>query len=114
MDCIFCPTTEMIEDPEFDLGMVRCCNNCKTNFFFDSNLQLKIWYFETIYKEHKYYIDWRLDTLEISRVVIDIEKIMSGKYGRRVITIFPNQKIDQKLLTPYNILQKLPTILTFL
>jgi hypothetical protein len=112
--CYFCPTVGLtFKEPEYgqDYYITYKCNRCETEFFYDPKHPnvLASWSFNVVYRKQRFWIDWYSHTncIEIAFSRIESEGQASG--------IKPLIKLpEQTSITPFNILQKLPTILTFL
>lgn len=106
--CSFCPDTELIHGamisgftsgdvPKTDCNMY-CCHQCNSNFFY-KELKLIGWSFKKNYCGNEYYVTW---FEENDQTVL--------RKNWKLVTSFRGQI----KITPYNLDQKLPTILTFL
>lgn len=104
--CSFCPTLDLIynglrqgRDREPKMHHHYSCDTCYSEFFYDSSFKLVGWSFRIDYKGDRFGVNWFQpdgNTL-----------IFKNGY---VITTMSNRAA----LTPFNLAQKLPTILTFL
>lgn len=94
MKCLFCN----ILTNEYVYECKTICIKCSTIYYFVNN-KITLWQFKYSYKNNKYWI------------------VANSKYNH--IEILSHEKIICKLpytynITPYNINEKFPTILTFL
>ena len=108
LKCSFCPKIDLEYSglrQAYDSGAIPTqrpchhysCFTCHSEFYYDSSHSLIGWSFKVDYKGDRFYVLW-LD-----------DKTLLYKNGY-VITEFTNRAH----LTPSNLVQKLPTILTFL
>jgi hypothetical protein len=111
MKCLFCPQLDTVKSDFTEVNGVICythdCPRCKTNYFVIGNL-IKGWQFCVMeHKRHRYWISWTEDS---SHTEIKTVSLNNPGTGMKKIISIPGQAN----LTPHNVLQKLPTILTFL
>lgn len=104
--CSFCPTLNLLYsgvEHGWNCGNIPrhhyCCVACYSDFYYDSSFRLVGWDFKVDYKSDRYSVNWsELDGNTL---------LFKNGY---VITEFTNRAN----LTPFNLVQKLPTILVFM
>lgn len=112
--CSFCPKLDLIYgavETNYSSGNIPStrpchrygCQACHANFYYDSSFRLIGWTFRAEYKNEMFYIFW---FEEVGKTTLTKWDGM----GTRIITSFSNRAA----LTPFNLAQKMPTILTFL
>lgn len=94
--CIFCPNIILTK-------FFNKCSQCKTSFFYrqdENDNSIYCWQVKVSYQENRYWLVWTSENISLR---------LMDRYDTRIAT-FPTNTC----LTPYNIFEKLPLILTFL
>jgi hypothetical protein len=109
MNCPFCPETTLIFDRNDLSGGINVgiydCPQCNSALFF-KNDKLIAWYFFGKYKDNRFYVEWSDNRNTNCQVIIKKETMDKGSLLVATIS-------ESAGLTPYNINQKLPFIITF-
>ena len=103
MKCLFCPLTDLNQVDENGLVFTYDCENCGISYFIVDNETVG-WHFYKDYNDYRFFVTWLEYTNETS-----ITKAGKGETMSKVITLKGTPSLN-----PHNIVQKLPTILTFL
>ncbi len=103
MKCLFCHMTDLKQVAEGKSVISYDCENCKVSFFFQDN-KMVAWLFHKDYDGYRFFVTWLEQTNDTN-----ITKCGKGEAMSKVTTLK-----GPAFLNPHNLLQKLPTILTFL
>jgi hypothetical protein len=101
MKCLFCPTLEM---PPANGVRIITCPQCSCAYWLEDDVIFR-WEYKSIYKEHVFLVQWRARINITAIIKLNVRGTTSyiKDFSGEVLTI-----------TPHNIQQKLPFILTFL
>lgn len=112
--CKFCPAVTLVYYHTVETKLVTempCytynCPACKSSFFYQ-NERLMGWLFVIDYKDYRFYVTWLESKGKASTIIEEVSLSRSNEGFKKIVEIDGATN-----LTPHNILQKLPTILTF-
>jgi hypothetical protein len=102
MKCLFCPAIEIGDKSKLSLY----CSTCETSFFYNTIDDMDCtWQFFLKYKEYQYCVTYEA---HINKTIIRGYSLKQGGYFKTLAILNGMGHI-----TPHNILQKLPFIITF-
>jgi hypothetical protein len=111
--CYFCPSADLTFPEQSGVNYIEYkCDRCTTNFYYDPKHPnvLAVWQFTIEYKKQRFWVTWENFN---NCTEIDAAPIESCQNQRTGISSIIKLS-GQTFITPFNILQKLPIILTFL